>query len=105
MVTMQDINEFCGRVGETFRPRRIILFGSYARGEARPDSDVDLLVEVDQRDSGCGAAASIIRKLEPKFGVDLIVRSKGDMELRLRQNDSFLAGVVRDGRVVYESSD
>lgn len=27
--------------------RRLALFGSYARGEAQPDSDVDLLVEVD----------------------------------------------------------
>lgn len=30
-----------------FRPRRVILFGSAARGEARPDSDIDLLVIVD----------------------------------------------------------
>jgi len=30
-----------------FRPRRVILFGSRARGEAGPDSDVDLLVVVD----------------------------------------------------------
>jgi hypothetical protein len=30
-----------------FRPRRVILFGSCARGEAGPDSDIDLLVIVD----------------------------------------------------------
>ena len=30
-----------------FRPRRVILFGSAARGEAGPDSDIDLLVVVD----------------------------------------------------------
>jgi predicted nucleotidyltransferase len=30
-----------------FRPRRVILFGSAARGEAGPDSDVDLLVILD----------------------------------------------------------
>jgi predicted nucleotidyltransferase len=29
--------------------RRLGLFGSFAHGEARPDSDVDLLVELDQR--------------------------------------------------------
>jgi predicted nucleotidyltransferase len=29
--------------------RRLALFGSFARGEARPDSDVDLLVELDER--------------------------------------------------------
>jgi hypothetical protein len=30
-----------------FRPRRVILFGSRARGDATPDSDIDLLVVVD----------------------------------------------------------
>lgn len=30
-----------------FRPRRVIVFGSVARGEAGPDSDIDLLVVVD----------------------------------------------------------
>jgi uncharacterized protein len=30
-----------------FKPRRVILFGSRARGDARPDSDIDLLVIVD----------------------------------------------------------
>ena len=30
-----------------FNPRRVILFGSYARGQAGPDSDIDLLVVVD----------------------------------------------------------
>jgi hypothetical protein len=30
-----------------FNPRRVILFGSVARGEAGPDSDIDLLVIVD----------------------------------------------------------
>ncbi len=30
-----------------FQPRRVILFGSVARGEAGPDSDIDLLVIVD----------------------------------------------------------
>ncbi len=31
----------------TYAPRRIILFGSTARGDARRDSDLDLIVEVD----------------------------------------------------------
>ena len=30
-----------------FKPLRVILFGSRARGDARPDSDIDLLVVVD----------------------------------------------------------
>jgi uncharacterized protein len=35
------------RVVDYFRPRRIVFFGSRARGEAGPDSDIDLLVILD----------------------------------------------------------
>ena len=38
------IDRMVKRIVEKFRPERIILFGSHARGEAGPDSDVDLLV-------------------------------------------------------------
>jgi predicted nucleotidyltransferase len=45
----EKVDEMVRRIVERFDPERIILFGSRARGEARPDSDVDLLVvmEVD----------------------------------------------------------
>ena len=37
------IKEMVQRIVERFQPEKIILFGSYARGTAGPDSDVDLL--------------------------------------------------------------
>jgi predicted nucleotidyltransferase len=39
--------ELLKRVVDYFQPRRIMLFGSQARGEAGPDSDIDLLVILD----------------------------------------------------------
>lgn len=38
------IDDMVRRIVERFDPERIILFGSHARGDARPDSDVDLLI-------------------------------------------------------------
>ncbi|MGD0108740.1 MAG: nucleotidyltransferase domain-containing protein [Rhodopila sp.] len=40
-------SELLASVVAYFRPQRVILFGSVARGEAGPDSDIDLLVIVD----------------------------------------------------------
>src|SRR5580692_8544696 len=39
--------ELLDRVVAFFRPRRVVLFGSRARGESGPDSDIDLLVSLD----------------------------------------------------------
>lgn len=55
--------------------RSLALFGSVARGEARPDSDVDLLVEFD-RPIGLFHFARVQRRLEEIFGqrVDLVMK-------------------------------
>ncbi|MDY6878595.1 MAG: nucleotidyltransferase domain-containing protein [Chloroflexota bacterium] len=44
MATSEVVAEMATRIRETVRPGKIILFGSRAREEARPDSDFDLLV-------------------------------------------------------------
>ena len=41
------LQEIVGKIVERFQPRRIILFGSRARGDHRRDSDLDLFVEMD----------------------------------------------------------
>ncbi|MBM3214048.1 nucleotidyltransferase domain-containing protein [Candidatus Poribacteria bacterium] len=44
----EKITEMVRRIRDEIRPDRIILFGSYARGTAGPDSDVDLLDDLRQ---------------------------------------------------------
>ncbi len=44
MVSMKEIQDVGQRIAFEFRPQRIILFGSHARGTAGEHSDVDLLV-------------------------------------------------------------
>lgn len=44
MPTMQQIDDFGRRIGEEFAAQQVVLFGSYARGAATADSDVDVLV-------------------------------------------------------------
>jgi predicted nucleotidyltransferase len=47
MTVQEQIDLMVRRIVKKFRPLQIILFGSQARGDARPDSDVDLLVVMD----------------------------------------------------------
>jgi predicted nucleotidyltransferase len=44
MTSMEQIKDFTKRVVVQFQPMRVLLFGSYARGEQSDDSDVDLLI-------------------------------------------------------------
>ena len=67
------IRELVARIAIRFQPRRIILFGSYAYGAPRPESDVDLLVimETDLRQTR--QALEIRQHINPLFGVDFLV--------------------------------
>ncbi len=44
IVSRGRIKRLAEEIGRKFHPRKVILFGSYARGEATADSDVDLLM-------------------------------------------------------------
>ncbi len=105
MVAPRQIREFSQRLAETFRPRRIVLFGSYATGTARADSDVDLLVVLPYRGSGLMKAAQMIRELRPRFSVDLIVKTPAELQRRLAAHDSFLSTAVEQGQTLYEAAD
>ncbi len=105
MVAFSDIQEFSQALVREFQPRRVVLFGSHAAGRARDDSDVDILVTMDYEGNSLRAAADIIRKLRPRFAVDLIIRTEQEVQERLKQNDGFLAEATTGGRLLYEASD
>ena len=91
-------------VAQKFHPQRIILFGSYAYGKPRPESDVDLLIIMDTPIRETQQALEIRQFLKPTFGVDIIVYTPQRVDERLSWGDSFLREILERGIVLYESS-
>ncbi len=103
--TIPIIEAMTDRIVREFRPVQVILFGSHARGEAGPYSDVDLLVVlpnvVDKR-----RAAVAIRRALLGFGVpkDIVVTTPEEIARRGRLIGSVLEPALREGRVLYARS-
>jgi predicted nucleotidyltransferase len=102
MASLTDIQTLADQIAREFDPEKIILFGSQARGDARPDSDVGLLVIVDSPEHPSRTAAKITNRVHPKrYPLDLIVRSPQTVRARLRMNDWFLREAIGQGLILY----
>jgi uncharacterized protein len=104
MTTVPDyIAAMTARIVEEFAPVRVIVFGSHARGEAGPESDVDLVVVLPAVDDTREAAVRIRRALA-HFPVskDVIVTTPEEIARRGDLVGTILRPALREGRVVYE---
>jgi predicted nucleotidyltransferase len=97
------IKELISRIAAQFQPKQIILFGSYAYGKPRPESDVDLLVVMDTHLRESEQALRIRQHVNPLFGVDILVYTPARFEQRLNLGDAFLKEITEKGLVMYES--
>ena len=96
------LTEITRRIVAVSDPQQIILFGSQARGEAGPDSDLDLLVIKDEVTSPRAEAARIYRALAGlSTPVDVVV-ARSDYVRRYRDIiGTVVRPALREGRVLY----
>ena len=96
------IEQMVLRIVDRFDPERIILFGSAARGDAGPDSDVDLLVvmpvEGSRREKAVEIGVAVNDIPVPK---DIVVTTPEDFEWRKEIVGTIERPAVREGRLVY----
>lgn len=90
------------RIVRGFRPERIVLFGSQARGDARPDSDVDLLVVLRDVAHRRRTAAQIHTALAGiPLGKDVIVVTAQDVKDLVDVVGTAVRPALREGRTIY----
>jgi predicted nucleotidyltransferase len=103
MIEREKIVQLSEAIANEFQPEKIILFGSYAYGNPQDDSDVDMLVILPYKGSNFRKSWEILNKVQPKFALDLVVRSPVEVEQRRAWNDFFLREIIEKGKVIYES--
>jgi predicted nucleotidyltransferase len=92
------------RIVRQFRPERVILFGSHARGEAGPDSDVDLLVVMRVRGLRKQGIQIRVALHDIRVPKDVIVTSPEDFEWRKDVPGTIEYPAAREGKVLYARS-
>ena len=103
MTAEAALDTMVDRIVARFHPRRVVLFGSRARGTAAPESDIDLLVVLDRVADKRQAAIEIRRALSDlPVCKDIIVTTPDEIARRGDLAGSVLRPALREGKVVYE---
>ena len=84
-------------------PRRIVLFGSHARGDMRPDSDLDLLI-IEESDLPRFKRAARYRKALLGFfpAKDIVVWTPEEIREWRGVPNAFITTILSEGKVLHE---
>ena len=96
------IRDYARQIGERFHPERIILFGSHARGDAGPDSDVDLLIVTPLSGSKREKQVEIRLALRDiRVPKDIVVTTPEEFNWRKEIPGTVERPAAREGKVLY----
>ena len=98
----EAIETMVQRIASRFCPEKIILFGSRARGDARLDSDIDLLVVLPVCENRKAATISMMKSVaDLPVGKDIVVTTTQELETRGKLASTVLYPAIHEGKVVY----
>lgn len=105
-ITPQKVDAAIERILQLSRPRKLVIFGSYIRGEIRSDSDVDILVVTgDEIENARKESVRIRRSLRGiSMPMDILVVQESRLRELAEAPGMIYREALRNGRVVYESS-
>lgn len=98
----QKIPEIKEKILKEIKPKKIILFGSYAWGKPTEDSDVDLFIIKESEKRRIDRAREVRKAL---FGsgvpVDILVYTPDEIKKRLELEDPFVVNILEKGKILY----
>ncbi len=97
-----ELTRFLEFLRANYAPQRVILFGSLAQGELRPDSDLDLVVVMPSSRPFLDRIGELLERFRPRVGMDLLVYTPEEFE-EIRTRPFFQEEVLARGVVIYES--
>ncbi|MFQ5676801.1 MAG: nucleotidyltransferase domain-containing protein [bacterium] len=103
-ITPELIDYIVEKIVREIRPEKIVLYGSYARGDYHKDSDLDLFIIKDGEES----SRTLTRKVDGlltarRFPLDVRVRNSSEVEWNFRaKNPFYIYHIFGQGKVLYE---
>jgi predicted nucleotidyltransferase len=101
-----SIRDLEKRIIETFQsvnPKKIVLFGSFARGDADSYSDIDLIVVYPTQKRFMDRLEELYALWDINCSADILAYTSEEYETLLKERD-FIKEAVERGRIIYENT-
>lgn len=90
------------RIIRSYRPKKIIVFGSFARGDVHQGSDLDLVIIKNTKEKFLRRMDAVLDLCDGEIAVEPLIYTEAEFKKMLEEGNDFLETVVSEGKVVYE---
>ncbi len=103
MVHIDKIEHVARNMAISINAERVILFGSYARGDATDQSDVDFMIIAKSVLPRFKRSRELYKLLRPHpFAMDIVVYTPQEIEKGKKTKVSFVSTVLKEGKTLYD---
>ena len=88
-----------------YDPEKVIVFGSYARGDIDEYSDIDLVIIKKTKKRFLQRLIEVAKLIDNELGnVDVLVYTPAEFERMIEYENSFIETVLKEGKIIYEKN-
>jgi len=100
----EEVKKIVEQIVKNYNPEKVILFGSFAYGKPKKDSDVDLLIIKRTRKRFGARLFEVAKFIKSELGTDILVYTPKEWEEGLKKKYYFFQEINQKGKILYEKS-
>jgi len=99
------VKRFLNLIIKKFNPKKIIIFGSFARGDYHKRSDLDLVIVGEFKERFIDRIGKIIELNDSDLEIEAMVYTEEEFQKMIQERRPFIEQVLEEGIVVYEQKE
>jgi len=99
------VKRFINLIIKTFNLKKVIIFGSFARGDYHKGSDLDLIIVGEFKERFIDRIGKIIELNDTNLEIDAMVYTEEEFQKMIQERRPFIEQALEEGIVVYEKRD
>lgn len=98
----KEIKKITNNLKRKYKPKKIILFGSFAYGKPTTASDIDMLIIKNTKEKKINRIKKVLSLIDSDLPFEPIIYTPKEISERIFLRDLFIRNILKKGRILYE---